>query len=156
MYKFVKTKGYDVWGLVIENLEQLKEYTRVVAYPKSCLVTDRLIERIDYNEKIVKKGGYAVDGHWGDKLAYLADLEIQNSENPDMTVLEMKVFITELMVGQKQRMIEKGQPVLTWGFSYKEFTSDLEIVEEKILDTIPVEFVEYYKTKDYYGIIFNV
>jgi hypothetical protein len=150
MFRFVKIRGFDVWGLVIENLEQLTEYARVVAYPKSVLVTNRLLERIEHN----KKQKYPVSGHWGDKLTIIADLEIQNRE--DITVMEMKAFITSVMVDPKQMVIENGHSLVTNGFPFSIFTDDLEIMEEKILDTIPVEFVDYYKTKDYFGILFNV
>jgi hypothetical protein len=39
MFRFIKIKGYEErWALVIENNEQLKEYGKIVAYPKACLV----------------------------------------------------------------------------------------------------------------------
>lgn len=41
-FRFIKIKGYDSWALVIENIEQLKEYGKIVAYPKACKVVERL------------------------------------------------------------------------------------------------------------------
>jgi hypothetical protein len=53
-------------------------------------------------------------------------------------------------------MIESGQPLLTFGFPFSPFTNHLEVVNEKILDTIPVIFVDPYRTEDRFGIVFDV
>ena len=153
MFKFVKIKGYDVWGLVIEDLEQLKEYAEKVAYPKSELVIKRLFERIETN----KKQDYPIRGHWDDRLAMLADMEMQKDENENMTVFEMKVFLMGIMVDTKQKMIESGDVVLTYGMGTTPFSFVCSnVVEDKMLNDIPVEFIRPWKTKDQFGIIFNV
>lgn len=155
-FRFIKIKGYDSWALVIENIEQLKEYGNVVAYPKACKVVERLVERIDHNDQQIKNGGYPTAGHWGDMLVHLTDMEIQKPENENMTVLQAKIYVCEIMIDPKKKSIDNGQPIFTYGFPFSPLTDKLEIVEEKIMDNIPVQFVEYYKTKDFTGIKFEL
>jgi hypothetical protein len=111
---------------------------------------------MNHNDIQIEKGGYPLGGHWGDTLSQIADMEIQKPENENMTVMEIKAFITGIMVDPKQKMIESGQPLLTFGFPFSPFTNHLEVVNEKILDTIPVIFVDPYRTEDRFGIVFDV
>jgi hypothetical protein len=83
-------------------------------------------------------------------------MEIQKPENENITVIQAKMFVCETMIGPKEKMINAGQAIFTYGFSFSPLTDKIEIIEEKILDNIPVKFIEYFKTKDLTGIIFEV
>jgi len=152
-FKFVKVN--NVWGLVIETLEQLNEYKKVVVQPKVDIVGDIFIDRINYNNNLIKNGKHPINGHWGDKLAFIASLEMEKCDDENMTVLDLKKILIGVMINPKQDMIEKGEIVLTFGFPFSSLDDTIEIEEKITLDHIPVKFVEPYLTDDKCGVIFD-